>query len=152
MNFLSFEASSCKKISAAAFPMFTYALAKAARMGYIDKHFGAVAKKGFEGIISNFIETDEQGLVHLTKVVSVGGLGGTPYRDGSFAYYISEPLRTDDLKGVGPFIQASIEIELMRTTDGQTDFASSPRRASKTFRSAAYSAVSVVPSSTCRYE
>jgi unsaturated rhamnogalacturonyl hydrolase len=94
--------------------MFTYVLAKAARMNYIDKRFAAVAKKGFEGIISNFIETDEQGLVHLTKVVSVGGLGGTPYRDGSFAYYISEPLRTDDLKGVGPFIQASIEVELMK--------------------------------------
>ena len=60
------------------------------------------------------METDAQGLIHLTKVVSVGGLGGNPYRDGSFEYYISEPLRTDDLKGVGPFIQASVEIELMK--------------------------------------
>ena len=51
--------------------------------------------------------------MHLTKTVSVGGLGGVPYRDGSFEYYISEPIRTDDLKGVGPFIQDSIEIELM---------------------------------------
>jgi unsaturated rhamnogalacturonyl hydrolase len=40
-------------------------------------------------------------------------LGGNPYRDGSFEYYISEPIRIDDLKGVGPFIQASIEIELL---------------------------------------
>ena len=94
--------------------MFTYALAKAARMGYIDKAYAATAKKAFNGITTNFIETDEQGFIHLTKVVSVGGLGGTPYRDGSFEYYISEPLRTDDLKGVGPFIQASIEIELMK--------------------------------------
>jgi unsaturated rhamnogalacturonyl hydrolase len=101
-------------LEASASCMFTYALAKAARMNYIDKRFAAVAKKGFEGIINNFIETDEQGLIHLTKVVSVGGLGGTPYRDGSFAYYISEPLRTDDLKGIGPFIEASIEVELMK--------------------------------------
>ncbi|MGC3948687.1 MAG: glycoside hydrolase family 88 protein [Chryseolinea sp.] len=94
--------------------MFTYALAKGVRMGYIDKSYAAVAKKAFNGITTNFIETDEQGFIHLTKVVSVGGLGGTPYRDGSFEYYISEPLRTDDLKGVGPFIQASIEIELLK--------------------------------------
>lgn len=99
-------------LEASASSMFTYALAKGARLGYIDKNFGAVAKKAFDGLVKNFIETDAQGLVHLTKVVSVGGLGGTPYRDGTFEYYISEPLRTDDLKGVGPFIQASVEIEL----------------------------------------
>ncbi len=94
--------------------MFTYTLAKGTRLGYLDKSFGPVAKKAFEGILKNFIETDAQGSVHLTKVVSVSGLGGTPYRDGSFEYYISEPLRTDDLKGVGPFIQASVEIELIK--------------------------------------
>ncbi|MEJ1237759.1 glycoside hydrolase family 88 protein [Chryseolinea sp. T2] len=94
--------------------MFTYALAKGVRMGYIDKGYAATARKAFAGITTNFIETDEQGFIHLTKVVSVGGLGGTPYRDGSFEYYISEPLRTDDLKGVGPFIQASIEVELLK--------------------------------------
>lgn len=93
--------------------MFTYALAKGVRMNYLDKNYSAVVKKGFDGILNNFVETDEQGLIHLTKVVSVGGLGGNPYRDGSFEYYISEPLRTDDLKGVGPFIQAAIEVELI---------------------------------------
>jgi unsaturated rhamnogalacturonyl hydrolase len=94
--------------------MFTYALAKGTRLGYLDKSFGPIAKRAFDGLVKNFIETDAQGLTHLTKVVSVGGLGGSPYRDGSFAYYISEPLRTDDLKGVGPFIQASVEIELLK--------------------------------------
>ena len=100
-------------LEASASCMFVYAFAKGARMGYLDKSFVVVAKKGYEGILNNFIETDSNGLVHLTKTVSVGGLGGVPYRDGSFEYYISEPIRTDDLKGVGPFIQASIEIELM---------------------------------------
>ena len=94
--------------------MFTYALAKGVRMGYLDKSFSTVAKNGFDGIIKNFIEKDSNGLVHLTKSVSVGGLGGTPYRDGSYEYYLSEPLRTDDLKGVGPFIEASAEIELIK--------------------------------------
>jgi unsaturated rhamnogalacturonyl hydrolase len=100
-------------LEASASCMFTYALAKGARLGYLDKSYAAVAKKGFEGLIKNFIEKDDNGLIHLTKSVSVGGLGGNPYRDGSYEYYLSEPLRTDDLKGVGPFIEASVEIELI---------------------------------------
>jgi unsaturated rhamnogalacturonyl hydrolase len=93
--------------------MFVYAIAKGTRLGYLDKHFKAVARKGFDGLLKNFVEKDADGLVHLTKTCSGAGLGGTPYRDGSFAYYIGEPLRVDDLKGVGPFIQASIELERM---------------------------------------
>jgi len=93
--------------------MFTYALAKGARLGYLDKSYTAVAKRGFDGILKNFIQTDEHGYVHLNGTVSVGGLGGTPYRDGTFEYYLSEPLRVDDLKGVGPFISASVEVELL---------------------------------------
>src|SRR5690606_21402096 len=97
--------------------MFVYAVAKGARMGYIDKDYLMVAKNGFDGIIKNFIETDKPGYVHLLKSCSGAGLGGTPYRDGSFEYYINEPLRTDDLKAIGPFIQASIEIELLNSTN-----------------------------------
>lgn len=99
-------------LEASASAMYVYAFAKGARLGYLDKSFAAVAKKGFDGILKNFIETDAQGQTHFTKTVSVGGLGGNPYRDGSFEYYISEPLRVDDLKGIGPFMMASIEIEL----------------------------------------
>ena len=94
--------------------MLVYAIAKGVRLGYLDKRFDAMSVKGFEGIVKNFIETDEQGSVHLTRTCSGAGLGGNPYRDGSFEYYIKEPLRVDDLKGVGPFIQASIELELLR--------------------------------------
>lgn len=94
--------------------MFVYAIAKGVRLGYLEKSFDAVSVKGFEGILKNFIETDDQGLVHLTKTCSGAGLGGNPYRDGSFEYYIKEPLRVDDLKGMGPFIQASVEIEMLK--------------------------------------
>lgn len=96
--------------------MFVYAIAKGTRLGYLDKRFNAVARKGYDGLLKNFIEKDADGLIHLTKTCSGAGLGGTPYRDGSFAYYIGEPLRVDDLKGVGPFIQASIELERMTTS------------------------------------
>ncbi len=93
--------------------MFVYAIAKGVRMKYIDKSFSVVAKNGFDGILKNFIETDANGNIHLTNACSGAGLGGNPYRDGSYEYYIKEPVRKDDLKGIGPFVQASIEIELM---------------------------------------
>jgi unsaturated rhamnogalacturonyl hydrolase len=94
--------------------MFVYALAKGVRHGYIDKSYSNSVAKGFQGLIKNFIEADEAGYSHLVKTCSGAGLGGNPYRDGTFEYYIKEPLRTDDLKGVGPFILSSIEVELMK--------------------------------------
>ncbi len=98
--------------------MFVYALAKGVRMGYLNESLLPVAQRGYEGINTKFIETDATGNLHLNGTVSVGGLGSTgtpdsPYRDGSYEYYLSEPLRRDDLKGVGPFIMASVEIEMI---------------------------------------
>lgn len=93
--------------------MFVYAFAKGLRQGYLPEKFRTPAKNAYAAILKNFIRRDAQGLVHLEKTVSVGGLGGNPYRDGSYAYYLSEPLKTDDLKGVGPFILASLEMEIM---------------------------------------
>ncbi|MEZ0542162.1 glycoside hydrolase family 88 protein [Fibrella arboris] len=91
--------------------MFVYTLAKGVRMGYLPASMMAAAQKGYDGMLKNFISTDANGLIHLEKTVSVGGLGGNPYRDGSYAYYLSEKLRQDDLKGVGPFVLASLEME-----------------------------------------
>jgi unsaturated rhamnogalacturonyl hydrolase len=91
--------------------MFVYALAKAAREGYLPSSYLAVAKKGYKGIVDKFIETDANGQTNLNGTVSVGGLGGNPYRDGSYAYYLSEKVIQNDPKGVGAFIQASVEIE-----------------------------------------
>lgn len=91
--------------------MFVYTLAKGVRMGYLPASMMQYAKKGYDGVLKNFISTDEAGLIHLEKTVLVGGLGGTPYRDGSYEYYLSEKIRQDDLKGVGPFIMASVEME-----------------------------------------
>jgi unsaturated rhamnogalacturonyl hydrolase len=99
-------------LEASASCMFVYALAKGARMGYIPEKFAANAKKGYQGILQNFVEKEANGSLSLNKTVSVGGLGGTPYRDGTYEYYLSEPIRKNDLKGIGPFIFASIEIEI----------------------------------------
>ncbi|MBH8559143.1 glycoside hydrolase family 88 protein [Hymenobacter sp. BT442] len=92
--------------------MFVYALAKGVRMGYLDKKYAEVAKKGYDGLLKTFVETEPTGALAFNGTVSVGGLGGKPYRDGSFEYYLTEPLRKNDLKGVGPFILASTEMEI----------------------------------------
>ncbi len=100
---------------ASASSMFVYAIAKGVRNGYLEHKHLEAAKKGFDGIIRNLIKIDDQGLVDLTQGCSVAGLGKTsptaPYRDGSFEYYISEPVVTNDPKAVGAFILASNEIE-----------------------------------------
>ncbi|WP_321286935.1 glycoside hydrolase family 88 protein [uncultured Sunxiuqinia sp.] len=97
-------------LESSASSMFVYALAKATRVGYIDEEYREVAEKGYAGILDNFIKENENGTISLTDVCSVAGLGGDPYRDASFEYYISEPIRDNDPKGVGPFILASLEI------------------------------------------
>ena len=92
--------------------MFVYALAKGVRLGYLDKKYAAVARKGYDGLLKTFVATEANGALALNGTVSVGGLGGKPYRDGSYEYYLTEPLRKNDLKGVGPFILASTEMEI----------------------------------------
>jgi unsaturated rhamnogalacturonyl hydrolase len=91
--------------------MFVYALAKAAREGYLPDSYLKVAQKGYDGIIKKFITYGADGQVNLNGTVAVGGLGGQPYRDGSYKYYLSEKVVQNDPKGVGAFILASVEIE-----------------------------------------
>jgi len=91
--------------------MFVYALAKGVRQGYLPASYLKVAEKGSRGIINQFIETQPDGQVNLKGTVSVGGLGGNPYRDGSYQYYLSEKVVTNDPKGVGAFLLASGEME-----------------------------------------
>lgn len=90
--------------------MFTYALAKGVRKGYLDKKYLEVAKNGYQGLLDNLISVEENGVVNLNKCCGVAGLGGNPYRDGSFDYYINEIIRSNDPKGTGPFIMASLEL------------------------------------------
>jgi len=92
--------------------MFTYALLKAARKGYISGDYKEVAIKAYSGILENLIKNNGDGTISLTKCCSVAGLGGNPYRDGSYEYYIKEPVRDNDPKGVGPFIMASLEYSM----------------------------------------
>ncbi|PZX13701.1 unsaturated rhamnogalacturonyl hydrolase [Breznakibacter xylanolyticus] len=91
--------------------MFTYAILKGVRMGYLDASHRQIALKSYDGIIKNFIRENADGTISITRGCAVAGLGGKPYRSGTFEYYISEPVRDDDPKAVGPFIMASLEME-----------------------------------------
>lgn len=101
-------------LEASASSMLVYTLAKGVRMGYLPAAYLVSAKKGYDGIIKQFIKV-ENGQTNLHGTVSVSGLGGNPYRDGSFAYYMSEPVVVNDPKGMGAFIQAANEMELLPT-------------------------------------
>jgi unsaturated rhamnogalacturonyl hydrolase len=104
-------------LEASASCMFVYAMAKGTRKGYIDGEYLDVARRGYAGILKHFVEVDDQGLVNLNRICSVAGLGrlagqtDKPYRDGSFEYYVGEKVATNDYKGVGPFVLASVEME-----------------------------------------
>ncbi|WP_028296743.1 glycoside hydrolase family 88/105 protein [Olivibacter sitiensis] len=93
--------------------MIVYALAKAQRLGYIDDRYDAAIKKGYRSIIRQFVYVDADDHYNLKGTVAVSGLGGEKnYRDGSFDYYISEPVIQNDPKGIGAFILCASEMEL----------------------------------------
>ncbi len=91
--------------------MFVYALAKGSNKGYLDPGLFPIAQESFSGIIKNMVTESQDGTVSLHHSCQVAGLGGNPYRDGSFRYYVSEPQRTNDFKAIAPFIFAALEIE-----------------------------------------
>ena len=117
--------------------MFTYALLKAYRKGYVDSQYRDAGIKAYKGMIKNFIKVHADKTISLTQCCSVAGLGpaATPEveaamkqinpkgkvkenkkRDGSYEYYLNEPIRDNDAKGVGPFLWASLEMEMMGYT------------------------------------
>jgi unsaturated rhamnogalacturonyl hydrolase len=102
-------------LEATASAMFVYALAKGVNHGYLSRDYLPAIEKGYAGIIDHLIKADGKASWTLTQCCQVAGLGGSPsngkYRSGSFDYYVSEPIVTNDLKGVGPFILAGIEMQ-----------------------------------------
>jgi unsaturated rhamnogalacturonyl hydrolase len=95
--------------------MFIYFLLRMIRLGAAPDSDAAQLKtaavKAYQGLVKHKIQEDPSGELHLTGICKVAGLGGTPYRDGSYEYYVNEPQAADDFKGVGPFILASMEYE-----------------------------------------
>jgi unsaturated rhamnogalacturonyl hydrolase len=98
--------------------MLTYTIGKAARLGYIDARYRDTARQAWQGLQRRFLR-DSAGLLTLSGTVSVSGLGGNPYRDGSFGYYMSEPVIDNDPKGLGALILCAAEMELPIPSSGK---------------------------------
>ncbi|WP_281227860.1 glycoside hydrolase family 88/105 protein [Flavobacterium aquiphilum] len=90
--------------------MFAYAFAKGVNKGYLPKEFKNAANKAFDGLTTQSMKIDANGEIELTNACAVAGLGGTPYRDGSYEYYINEKKKNNDPKATGPFILAALEL------------------------------------------
>jgi len=97
--------------------MFVYALAKGVRKGYLAKSYMKTAGAGYRGILKEFVKTDTAGRFNLEGTVAVAGLGGNPYRDGSYEYYVGEKVVTNDPKGIGAFLLAGTEMASTDYTD-----------------------------------
>ncbi len=105
-------------LEASASTMFVYAFAKGVRNGYLPPDFLFSARRGYHGLLQNLIRIDAHGWLTLEKVCGGAGLGGEPYRDGSFEYYMTEKIVPNDPKGVGPFILAALEMERTGVNNG----------------------------------
>jgi unsaturated rhamnogalacturonyl hydrolase len=92
--------------------MFTYALAKGVRLSYLPAHYSRNAALAWQGINQQFIKEEADGSVTFTGTVKAIGLGGTPYRDGSYSYYVSAPVVSNDAKGIGSFLLAASEMHV----------------------------------------
>jgi len=90
--------------------MFIYVMAKAAKKGYLAESYKKIAEEKFESLVSEMVTIDADGLVNLTNICGGCGLGGNPYREGDYNYYITEKRIDNDPKGAAPFILAAIEL------------------------------------------
>jgi unsaturated rhamnogalacturonyl hydrolase len=91
--------------------MYTYAFARGAHRGYLDKKYLTIANSAFDGILKELITVDEKDLISFRNICGGCGLGGNPYRDGSYEYYVNEKRIVNDTKGVAPFIMAALELD-----------------------------------------
>jgi unsaturated rhamnogalacturonyl hydrolase len=109
---LNFPGKEKNYTEASASCMFVYTLAKGVRLGLLPANYFQTSKKAYDGIIKNFVSQENNGQANLLGTVSVSGLGGNPYRNGSYDYYVSEKVVANDPKGIGAFLLAANEMEI----------------------------------------
>ncbi len=98
-------------LESSASAMFAYAFAKGVRRQLLPAEFTAPALQAFRGLLQHRLKRNANGSISLDGTCAVAGLGGRPYRDGSYEYYVGEKTMIDDPKGVGCFILAALEME-----------------------------------------
>ena len=90
--------------------LLSYAILKAVRLRYISPKYAVIGEKAFDGIVDKYLTKQEDGTLGLGGICLVAGLGGKKKRDGSLAYYFSEPIVENEAKGVAPFLLAYTEM------------------------------------------
>lgn len=105
-------------LEATASSMFTYCMLKGWRLGLLDESYRQRGIDAYRSVVTQFVRENKDRTLSLTRCCEVSGLGPNdkPKRDGSFNYYMSEPIRDNDAKGIGPFVWASLEMERMGFT------------------------------------
>lgn len=91
--------------------MFAYTFLKGVRLGILPEAYWQQGVDVLDGLDRYFIREDADKTISLTRVCGVAGLGGNPYRDGTFDYYVNEIIRDNDPKGVAPYIMAHLMVE-----------------------------------------
>ena len=86
--------------------MAIYAMARGAEAGWLDKQALAAAREAMDALWSHNVVIAADGYPELTRICKVAGLGGEPYRDGSYDYYVHETVCSGDTKGTAPFLMA----------------------------------------------
>ncbi|MBR0133075.1 MAG: glycoside hydrolase family 88 protein [Lachnospiraceae bacterium] len=96
--------------------MIAYAMLKGVRLKVLDEEYLALGKKTFDGICDKYLTVSENGELNLGGICLVAGLGpeNKPNRDGSYEYYISEPVVENDAKGVAPFLMCYTEVKRLQ--------------------------------------
>ena len=91
--------------------IMAYSLLKGVRLGFLPESYRAYGLKAFQGICDRYLK-EKDGHLSLGGICLVAGLGpeDNRRRDGSFEYYMSEPIVEDDAKGVGPLLLAYTEM------------------------------------------
>ena len=90
--------------------LIAYAILKAVRLGFLAPRYAKIGEKAFDGIVEKYLSRNEDGLLKLSGICLVAGLGGKNHRDGSLDYYFSEPVVENEAKGVAPFLLAYTEM------------------------------------------
>ncbi len=115
-------------LEASSSAMFAYAFARGANRHYLGPGYIAEARRTFAGIVKRLVSVNKDGFVDLHHTCAGAGLGGKPYRDGSYEYYVGVPQRTNDMKGYAPFLLAAIELERAASAAGGQEQKENTRR------------------------
>ena len=102
-------------LESSASSMFTYFFAKGVNNGYLQPQYKDTALKAYQGLVEEFILVHPDNSISLVNTCQVAGLGFG--RDGSYEYYMSEPVFRNDAKANGPFIMAGVQIAKLLSTN-----------------------------------